>query len=319
MPEIIVTIFPNLFFSVRICILCSVFAISSQTQACKGNPHFGHISICLFVFNRFFAFSLPFLRKGIPIFVQEDISLFESSISEANLIPNGSNIDTSDYQIIGPWREQVDGDEKNIISKVYVRNVIKSFSKRGAAGLDDGYFDTSSWSSGATFMNVGESGGDDVYLAVRLISVTIPKDATIVSATITLRHDSNQSDTVLAKMNGIDEDDTANFSSNPISRDLTTAQVNTSIPTLSFEDYTYPDISTIVQEIVNRAGWSSGNAMGFILNNNSTGANGSRIFETYDGTPAQAALLEVEYAKTKTILFRGRTRYITPRRDVTIT
>ncbi|HEY4478263.1 MAG TPA: sialidase family protein, partial [Candidatus Paceibacterota bacterium] len=61
-------------------------------------------------------------KAGVPLLVQEDISLFESSLSEANLIPNGNNIDISHYQIIGPWREQSDGNGENIVSKIYVRN-----------------------------------------------------------------------------------------------------------------------------------------------------------------------------------------------------
>src|SRR3990172_7520490 len=65
-------------------------------------------------------------KKGIPVFIQEDISLFEGSIAEANLIPNGANIIMSDYQIVGPWREQDSGDGKNIVTKIYIRNTTAS-------------------------------------------------------------------------------------------------------------------------------------------------------------------------------------------------
>lgn len=49
-----------------------------------------------------------------------------------------------------------------------------------------------------------------------------------------------------------------------------------------------PDLAPVVQSIVDRAGWSSGNAMSFII----TGT-GQRAAVAYDGTPAQAALLKV--------------------------
>ena len=49
-----------------------------------------------------------------------------------------------------------------------------------------------------------------------------------------------------------------------------------------------PDLSPIVQSIVDRAGWTSGNAMSFII----TGT-GRRAAVAYDGTAGQAALLKV--------------------------
>ncbi|MGA1870358.1 MAG: PilC/PilY family type IV pilus protein [bacterium] len=53
---------------------------------------------------------------------------------------------------------------------------------------------------------------------------------------------------------------------------------------------TTPDIKSIVQEIVNRDGWASGNAMSFII----TG-NGHRTAESFDGSSGSAPLLHVEY------------------------
>ncbi|HEY7864988.1 MAG TPA: right-handed parallel beta-helix repeat-containing protein, partial [Psychromonas sp.] len=55
-------------------------------------------------------------------------------------------------------------------------------------------------------------------------------------------------------------------------------------------DQRSPDLSAIVQEIVSETLWNSGNAMAFIL----TGV-GRRVAEAYDGDPAGAPLLYVEY------------------------
>jgi cysteine-rich repeat protein len=52
-----------------------------------------------------------------------------------------------------------------------------------------------------------------------------------------------------------------------------------------------PDLSTIVQEIVDRPGWASGNAVAFIF----TGS-GVRTAESYEGLAAGAPLLHVAYA-----------------------
>jgi len=52
-----------------------------------------------------------------------------------------------------------------------------------------------------------------------------------------------------------------------------------------------PDISSLVQEVVSRPGWSSGNAMAFLL----TGS-GKRVATAFDTRPAGAAILHVEYS-----------------------
>ena len=52
-----------------------------------------------------------------------------------------------------------------------------------------------------------------------------------------------------------------------------------------------PNLTSVVQEIVNRPGWSPGNAMAFIVS-----GSGTRVAESVEGKPAGAALLHVEYA-----------------------
>jgi myo-inositol-hexaphosphate 3-phosphohydrolase len=55
-------------------------------------------------------------------------------------------------------------------------------------------------------------------------------------------------------------------------------------------DQRTPDLAAIVQEIVDRPGWASGNALALIV----TGT-GSRIAESFDGAPGDAPLLHVRY------------------------
>ena len=51
------------------------------------------------------------------------------------------------------------------------------------------------------------------------------------------------------------------------------------------------DLSTVVQEIVGQPGWNSGNAMVIIF----SGA-GKRVAEAFDGEPASAPELVIEYS-----------------------
>jgi hypothetical protein len=52
-----------------------------------------------------------------------------------------------------------------------------------------------------------------------------------------------------------------------------------------------PDISAVIQEIVNRDGWSSGNSLAVIV----TGS-GKRVAVSYNGNQGGAPLLHIEYA-----------------------
>ena len=54
-----------------------------------------------------------------------------------------------------------------------------------------------------------------------------------------------------------------------------------------------PDLSPVVQEIVDRAGWASGNAMAFIIESN--GVLGRRTAVSYDQNSGFAPLLHVAY------------------------
>lgn len=70
------------------------------------------------------------------------------------------------------------------------------------------------------------------------------------------------------------------------------------------------DITSVIQEIVNRAGWASGNALGiFIENTNGTGTSAVSVFtKDGDGTLGQAApRLEVVYTVSNGLRHRNRT------------
>ena len=72
--------------------------------------------------------------KDADLIAEPEFSLWEGSISSANLIPNGSSIDASQYQIIGPWNEWTEvviaGGSVDIsiptlaiASRIYIRNI----------------------------------------------------------------------------------------------------------------------------------------------------------------------------------------------------
>ncbi len=82
-------------------------------------------------------FTLLIVNKNdATMIVEPEFSLWETSITNTNLIPGGSNITTSDYQVIGPWNEWAEGAVLGLsglfdipvptfvgVSRIYIRNI----------------------------------------------------------------------------------------------------------------------------------------------------------------------------------------------------
>lgn len=144
-------------------------------------------------------------------------------------------------------------------------------------------------------------------VGLRFTNLAVPQGATIASAYIQFTTDSspvNSAGNATFTITGEDVDDAATFTSTNFDmtgRADTSATVNwTGIPAWSTggdagPDQLTPDIGTIVQEIVNRGGWASGNDMVFVL----TGANTQhREAESFDGVSADVAILTINYTVT---------------------
>lgn len=77
-------------------------------------------------------------------------------------------------------------------------------------------------------------------------------------------------DTIRINTYGIKETNTSAFSSNPFGRARTTAVSTTNNGVPGVGNYFSIDVTSQVNEILGQAGWSSGNAMGFLAFNNSS-------------------------------------------------
>lgn len=143
---------------------------------------------------------------------------------------------------------------------------------------------------------------------MRFLNVTIPQGATITAATITgVSSDSDSANTVNSKLRGVDVDNAAistttgggagSFENPPFTTAVVTWDAISAWT--NGTSYSTPDISTIIQEIVNRSGWASGNAMVISwddLDKRSTQSGTTiRRWESYNNSPGNAPLLEVTY------------------------
>jgi hypothetical protein len=137
----------------------------------------------------------------------------------------------------------------------------------------------------------------DQTVGIRFNGVTIPRYATIVNAYIQFQADEATS---VATDLIVQAEDTGNapaFSRSTgdiSSRDRTSPVPWSPLAWVSVGEagpnQQTPDVASIIQEIVDRSDWASGNSLVIIV----TGT-GERVAESYNGDPNGAPLLHVEY------------------------
>lgn len=133
----------------------------------------------------------------------------------------------------------------------------------------------------------------------RFTNIAIPQGSTIVSAYLTLTSQANSNGTPGFLIKGEDADDTSAFSTyaNFVGRTRTTASVAWNPGAQTAEDVVdTSDISAVVQEIVNRGGWTSGNDMTFFIENNAS--NSWLLVYDYADSSVKSAKLTIEYTET---------------------
>lgn len=132
----------------------------------------------------------------------------------------------------------------------------------------------------------------------RFQNITIAQGATIASAYFK-PYQSSYASTPLV-IHGIDKDNASapSAGSELAASNFTSANVNFT-PSVGSAQKTSPDIKTIIQEIVNRSGWSSGNAMMLAVVTQTASYAGQYSWNasSYDYSSAsQAAQLVIEYS-----------------------
>jgi len=148
-----------------------------------------------------------------------------------------------------------------------------------------------------------ELGYDSTYSSAQIVGTRFPSVQIPVGATITNAYVEFECDVgtwlgdVPVQITGQDIDSAPTFTANTYdisSRADTTAVVPWTITAQYVVDSKYPsaDISSVIQEIVDRPGWSSGNSMVIMF---ATSGLNTREMEAWDGENAAAPRLVVEY------------------------
>ncbi|HTH07689.1 MAG TPA: PKD domain-containing protein, partial [Ilumatobacteraceae bacterium] len=138
----------------------------------------------------------------------------------------------------------------------------------------------------------------DQIVGMRWTGLAIPTGATIRAAWIQFMSKASQSVVTNLVLRAQAADNAATFTStsnNISSRPLTTASAAWApvawTSGLAGADQRTPDLSAVVQEVVNRGGWAFGNALAIVVS-----GTGQRTAWAWNGSATSAALLHIEYS-----------------------
>ena len=174
-----------------------------------------------------------------------------------------------------------------------------TFSTKIVAGADDGSTDSGSSTLNITAPTiiVGTLGGtQNAFL--RYPAVTIPQGATITAATLTFKAAFTVSSlpAFTIYLNNVDNATAPTTYAGFNALALTTTSATYIMPTWIVNNtYVSSDISSVIQEVINRPGWSSGNALMALVYEASTGGSQYRQFYAYETSAADSVALDITY------------------------
>ena len=154
--------------------------------------------------------------------------------------------------------------------------------------------------NGTTLTASFTSSTSKVIAALRFSSVSIPKGATILNARIKFKGQSTVgdiADPIQIRAENIGNSAILTSTAGCISGKTRTNSFANWLPTSAVNgEYFSNSLDFIVNEIITRTDWASGNAMTFIFEVNSTAAAGRSVtFTSFDGSSANAPQLVIEY------------------------
>lgn len=141
--------------------------------------------------------------------------------------------------------------------------------------------------------------GSNQLVGLRFAAVDIPQGAIITHTYVQFQADESQSETTSLTIRGQAHDGAPAFTSssgNISARTPTASSVVWSPPAwlttgAAGADQRTPDLSVVINEIVARPGWASGNALVIMIS-----GTGHRTAESFEGMPTGAPLLHAEYS-----------------------
>jgi hypothetical protein len=162
--------------------------------------------------------------------------------------------------------------------------------------INDTTYEVSGWDSDGARV-CGLWGGNRSDIGLIFQSVTVPIGATITTAYLRGYHNFTGGGNPEIIIKGYDEDSPAAFTSTtrPSQRTKLGATVSQNCPAGVGTYVNFAEMKTIVQAIIERAGWVSGANMGFSIEENAATATYRAQFGDYNYDAAKAFILHIEY------------------------
>ena len=250
---------------------------------------------------------MRFHRYGGPVlypvaYIDEDATIVEGSGS------SGSDIQVRVAQ--GP-DDAEEGPTGNVTLSSDRLELTQTSGSSGSATtvevrINNGNDDVEESSGGSVYFDSSDlelvydahNGAGDQTIGLRFRSVPIPVGATITAAEMEFEVDQQHSTSTSLNIYGEAVDDATGFANatNEVTDRLAASSTSATVswpgvlaPAQNQKLIT-PDLTGIVQEIVGRPGWNSGNDMVFFID-----GTGKRELESYNGEASAAPLLRVSY------------------------
>lgn len=156
-------------------------------------------------------------------------------------------------------------------------------------------------------LDLGNKNGIEQWVGLRFQEITIPQGSTINSATVQFSASDDDLGSLVIPVVGDLSVAAESFRDvTPLTtRSQTTASVTWDIPAWSVGDRgqntTSPNLAAIVQEITNQGAWNSGGPIVFLFKN-SPGDTSERVASSFDGNPALAPTLVIDYTPPAGVL-----------------
>jgi PKD repeat protein len=210
---------------------------------------------------------------------------------------------TASFSAAGLYELELTASDGSLSSSdlmiVTVNPALVTVEVRVAASSDDAEQKTSSGSVSLSSSDLELTTESSVQIVgMRFAALAVPRAATIVNAYVQFKVDEAGSTATSLTVQAQAADNAPTFTTatgNISGRARTAAAVPwapVAWPTVGAAgpDQRTPNLAAVVQEVVGRAGWASGNSLVILIS-----GTGKRVAESYNGDKAGAPLLHVEY------------------------
>ena len=250
----------------------------------------------------------------VPDVVGQAQATAESNITGAGLVVGTVTNQSSETVPAGNVISQNPLGGASVVSGTAVNLAVSTGPSGGGTEInvriDAGSDDAEERASGSVSLTSSDlemvvDGGGNQTIGLRFNGITIPQGATISNAYVQFQVDEVPSNPTNLTIHGENTLNALTFSStsgNITSRSKTTASVPWSPAAWSTigeagPDQRTPNIASVIQQIVNQGGWTSGNSLALIIS-----GTGERVAESYNGNQAAAPLLHVEFSSGPPVL-----------------